>query len=336
MNVLRLHAAGDLRFHQEEKPIPQPGESLVRIGAVGICGSDLHWFDEGGIGDAALDRPLTLGHEMAGWTEDGQLVAIDPNIPCGVCEYCQEGSPNLCTNHHFAGHGHDDGGLREYMVWPDHCLFPLPDGLSVADGAMLEPLGVALYAIDLSGIRPGDRVGVFGCGPIGLMIVQMARAAGASFVVATDLLPHRVEAATANGADLAVLADANNQEVAPIRKVLAGKFLDVAIEVAGSNAAIHSAVELVKPGGKVILVGIPSEDETKVTASLVRRKGLALQWARRMKHVYPRCIELVRRGQIDVGRLVSHTFAFEQAEDAFRSAQSREGLKVIISMEQKK
>lgn len=336
MKALRLHAAGELRFHDEPMPEPKPGYTLVKIGAMGICGSDLHWFDEAGIGDARLDRPLILGHELAGWTPDGQLVAIDPNIPCGMCEFCQEGSPNLCTNHHFAGHGHDDGGLREYMTWPDHCLFPLPDGLSAADGAMLEPLGVALYAIDLSGIRPGDRVGVFGCGPIGLMIVQMARAAGASFVVATDLLPHRVEAATANGADLAVLADENSQEVAPIHKVLDGKLLDVTIEVAGSNAAINTAVELTKPGGKVILVGIPSVDETKVTASLVRRKGLTIQWARRMKHVYPRCIELVRRGQIDVRAVVSDTFPFDQTEAAFRSAQSREGLKVIVSMEDQK
>lgn len=334
MNVLRLHAAGDLRFHEEEKPVPQPGESLIRIGAVGICGSDLHWFDEGGIGDAGLDRPLTLGHEMAGWTEDGQLVAIDPNIPCGVCEYCQEGSPNLCTNHHFAGHGHDDGSLREYMVWPDHCLFPLPEGFTPTDGAMLEPLGVALYSVDLSGIRPGDTVGIFGCGPIGLMIVQLARVAGASHIIATDLLPHRVEAAQASGADLAFLAEAG-REVEQIRSALNGKPVDVVIEAAGTNAAIETALQLVKPGGKVTLVGIPSEDETRITASLVRRKGLALQWVRRMKHTYPRTIELVRRGQVDMRALISHTFPFEQADQAFRSAQSREGLKVVVTMDKK-
>lgn len=335
MKVLRLHGAGDLRFHDEAIPTPPPGHTLVQVGAMGICGSDLHWFDEAGIGDARLARPLVLGHELAGWTPDGQLVAIDPAVPCGKCQFCLEGNPNFCPNHHFAGHGADDGGLREYMAWPDECLFPLPDGFTAADGALLEPLGVALFSVDLSGIRPGDTVGVFGCGPIGLMIIQMARLAGASTIFATDRLAHRVEAAKANGADLAFLVE-DGRGVDQINQALHGTLVDVVIEAAGDNAAIEAAVDVVKPGGKVTLVGIPSHDETTVTASVVRRKGLALQWVRRMKHTYPRSIELVRRGQIDVRSVVSHTFPFDQVEAAFRSAQSREGLKVVVTMEQQK
>src|SRR5262245_52299958 len=145
MKVARLHSPRDLRLHDEPVPEPQPGESLVHVTAVGICGSDLHWFGEGSIGDARLSAPLVLGHEIAGVTNDGRRVAVDPAIPCEVCEWCLAGHPNLCTNHRFAGHGTQDGGLREYLVWPTHYLHPIPDTLSDADGAMLEPLGVALH-----------------------------------------------------------------------------------------------------------------------------------------------------------------------------------------------
>jgi L-iditol 2-dehydrogenase len=334
MKSIRLHAAGEVQIHNEPIPEPDEGESLIRVGAVGICGSDLHWFGEAGIGDARLAHPLILGHEMAGVPETGpyagQLVAIDPSIPCGKCECCLEGNPNLCATQRFAGHGEEDGSLREYMVWPDHCLFPLPEGFTAADGAMLEPLGVALYSVDLSGIRPGDSVGVFGCGPIGLLIIQLARLAGAGKIIATDVLPYRVEAAKACGADQAFFAG-DRRGVDLIRMAVDGRGLDVVIEVAGDNAAVDAALELVKPGGKVTLVGIPSDDHTTVVASLVRRKGLALQWVRRMKHTYPRSIELVQRGQVDVRSVVSHTFPLEQVQEAFRTAQKREGLKVVIT-----
>jgi L-iditol 2-dehydrogenase len=167
MKVVRLHAAGDVRPHEEPMPQPGPGESLVRVTAVGICGSDLHWFAEGAIGDAGFAQPLVLGHEFAGVTEDGRRVAVDPAIPCGRCELCQAGHPNLCENQRFAGYSDTDGGLREYLAWPNRCLVPLPDALSDADGAMLEPLGIAVHAVDLAKIKPGMTVGVFGCGPIG-------------------------------------------------------------------------------------------------------------------------------------------------------------------------
>ena len=177
MKVVRLHAHGELRLHDEPEPEPLAGEALVRVKAVGVCGSDLHWFSEGEIGDAKLEQPLVLGHEFAGETEDGQRVAVDPAMPCGHCEFCERGHPNLCENMIFAGHGKMDGAMREYGSFPPHCLFPLPDSLSYADGAMLEPLGVAIHTVDLGKLRAGMSVGVFGCGPIGLLIAQMARTA---------------------------------------------------------------------------------------------------------------------------------------------------------------
>ena len=195
MKSVRLHGIGDLRNHEESIPVVGAGEKLVRVESVGVCGSDLHWFSEGSIGDAGLEHPIVLGHEFAGATEDGQRVAIDPTIACGHCEYCEHGHPNLCENIIFAGHGRHDGALREYASYPTRCLFPLPDTLSFADGAMLEPLGVAIHTVDLGKLKAGMTVGVFGCGPIGLLIIQMAKLSGAAIIIATDKLAHRIYAA---------------------------------------------------------------------------------------------------------------------------------------------
>ena len=169
MRVARLHGLRDVRLHEEAKPVPGPGEVLVRVEAVGLCGSDLHWFEEGGIGPSRITRPVVPCHEMAGRTEDGRLVAIEPAIPCGDCALCLEGHPNLCPAIRFSGQGDDDGSMREWMAWPEHCLFPLPDGFTADDGAMLEPLGVAIHTVDLAHVRPGSSVGAFGAGPIGLL-----------------------------------------------------------------------------------------------------------------------------------------------------------------------
>jgi L-iditol 2-dehydrogenase len=318
MKTIRLHAPGNLLLHEEPEPVPAPGEALIRVTAVGICGSDLHWFGEAGIGDARLQKPLVLGHEFAGviaaGPRKGQRVAVDPAVPCRACEYCREGNPNLCEQIRFAGHGSEDGALREYIAWPEECLFPLPEALSDADGVMLEPLGVAIHAVDLALLRVGSSVGVFGCGPIGLLIVQLARLAGAQKVLVTEPLPHRLEAACRLGA----------------REWTPGQGVDVAFEVAGENAAVETAVTAVRPGGTVILAGIPAEDRTAFPASVARRKGLTLKLVRRMKFTYPRAIHLVESGRVDVSSLVTHSFPLEKAGEAFALAQRRDGLKVII------
>jgi L-iditol 2-dehydrogenase len=318
MEVVRLHATGDLRQHDEPKPEPGPGETVVRVKAVGICGSDLHWFSEAGIGDARLQKPLVLGHEIAGSIAEGprqgERVVVDPAIPCHTCEYCLQGNPNLCENVRFAGHGLVDGALREFIAWPEDCLFSMPDSLSDADGAMLEPLGVAIHAVDLAHLRVGMSVGVFGCGPIGLLVIQMARLAGAAKIFATEPLPHRREAAFDLGA----------REWTPDQSV------DVSFEVAGEDSAVEDAFAAVKPGGRVILAGIPSEDRTSFSASLARRKGLTIKLVRRMKFTYPRAIQLVESGKVDVRSLVTHTFPLAQVAEAFRLAEQREGLKVMV------
>jgi len=212
MRAARLHTVGDLRLSDEPVPVPGTGESLVRVMAIGICGSDLHWWDQGGIGDAALDHPLVLGHEAAGVIEDGprrgQRVAIDPAVPDGTCRPCREGYRNLCLHMRFAGHGTQDGAMREFMTWPDELLHPLPEEVSDADGAVLEPLGVAIHALDLGHVRLSAPVVVVGAGPIGLLIVQLLQVAGAGPVTVFEPLPHRRAAAAALGAAVADPAEA--------------------------------------------------------------------------------------------------------------------------------
>lgn len=314
MKSARIHGVGDVQLHQEPMPAPAMDETLVRVTAVGLCGSDLHWFAESGIGDTALAKPLILGHEFAGVTPSGLRVAIDPAVPCDNCAECREGHPNLCTRQQFAGFAEEDGGLREWVAWKTRCLVPLPDDLSDVDGAMLEPLGIALHAVDLGKLRAGMRIAVFGCGPIGLLVLQVARAAGATEMVVTEPLKHRLEAAKQFGA----YEWDGRQEV------------DVVFECAGMNAAVRDAVVAVKPGGRVILVGIPGDDATLIPASLARRKGLTVKWSRRMKHTYPRALRLVESGVVDVRSLVTHCFPLERAAEAFEVANRREGLKVVV------
>ncbi len=334
MQVARIHGAGDLRLHEEPEPAPLPGEALVRVTAVGICGSDVHWFREGHIGGDAIARPLVLGHECAGLVESGprrgERVAIDPAIPCGRCEFCEEGRPNLCAALRFAGHAPQDGALRPYLAWPETSLVRLPDSLSDAEGAMLEPLGVALYAVDLGGVRPGTSVGVFGCGAIGLSVLQVARAAGATRLFATELpaCPHRLVAAEKQCA--AAFPAAGGREAEEIVRATGGRGVDVAFEAAGDGGAVEAAVAAVRPGGRVVLIGIPSDDRVAFTASVARRKDLEVRVAHRMRHTYARAVRLVQSGLVDVRSLVTHRFPLADVAKAFAAAERREGIKVVV------
>jgi L-iditol 2-dehydrogenase len=332
MKALRLHGPGDLRLADEPAPIPGPGEVLVRVTAVGICGSDLHWYDESAIGDAVLTRPLVLGHEAAGVIVDGpragQRVALDPQIPCGACVTCAAGRGHLCPQVRFLGHSVTDGAMRELLAWPAANLVPLPDEIDDAAGAMLEPLGVGIHALRLARVRPGDSVGVFGCGPIGLLLIQLARAGGATTIVATDRLPHRVAAARSLGAIAALVDGGRERDV--LLDATGGRGIDAAIEIAGEDDAIETAIVLARPASTVVVAGIPAGDSSSIAASFARRKGLDLRFSRRMNRTYPRAISMVLTGLIDVSSLVTHQFGLAEFDTAFRTAARRDGLKVMV------
>jgi L-iditol 2-dehydrogenase len=320
----------------EPVPEPGPGETLVRVSAVGLCGSDLHWFSEGAIGDAQLSHPLVLGHEAAGVIASGprrgQRVAIDPAIPDGTCPACRAGYRNLCPHVRFSGHGGTDGALRESMAWPTELLHPLPDELSDRDGAILEPLGVAVHSVDLGHLPFAGTAAVIGCGPIGLLTIQVLRVSGAASVVAFDPLAHRREAAAKLGADRVVdpaELSAGGSGSLELRD-LVGYGVDVAFEIAGGDEAVALAMDATRPGGRVTLGGIPDDDHIGFSASVARRKGLTIALVRRMNEVYPRAIGLVARGQVDTGPLVTDRFGLDEVATAFGTAVRRAGLKVIV------
>jgi L-iditol 2-dehydrogenase len=328
VRAARLHAVGDLRVGEE--PVPEvagsrAGMSLVRVTAVGICGSDLHWWGDGAIGDAKLSHPLVLGHEGAGVIADGprrgERVAIDPAIPCQRCRACRDGYRNLCYRIRFSGHGETDGMLREVMAWPSALLHPLPETVSDVAGAMLEPLGVAVHSVDLGHLPFGGTASVIGCGPIGLLLVGLLKAAGAESVLAVEPLAHRREAAARLGAD----------QVADPASFGDGSYgVDVAFEAAGSDEGVRLAMESARPGGRVVLAGIPGDDTIRFGASAARRKGLTIAMVRRMNEVYPRAISLAARGVVDLDSLVTGRAGLGEAAAAFGEAARRTGLKVII------
>ena len=333
MKSLRLYGPGDLRLVDEAVPEPGADDELVRVTAVGICGSDLHWYAESAIGDAVLTTPLVLGHEAGGVIESGpqrgRRVAIDPAMPCGTCEQCLAGRGHLCTAIKFAGHGTTDGTMREFAAWPRRSLVPVPDSLSDEDIAVLEPLGVALHAVRLAQIRPGARVGVFGCGPIGQFLIQLARVSGATAIVATDVLDHRLAAAREAGATATALVSGGSERD-ELLAATGGHGVDAAFEVAGEDDALDTAIAIAAPAGTVVVVGIPSHDKTSFTASTARRKGLTIKLSRRMNRVYPEVIRLVEAGLVDVRTVVTSSHPLTEFKAAFDTASARVGLKVIV------
>jgi L-iditol 2-dehydrogenase len=335
MKVARLYGPGDIRLIDEPAPEPGPGEELVRVTAVGICGSDLHWYDESEIGGVALDRPLVLGHEAAGvivsGPRAGTRVALDPNLPCGACETCARGLGHLCQRVRFLGHSDTDGALREQMTWPSDRLVPIPDTIDDIAGATLEPLGVAIHALRLANLRPGGTIAITGAGPIGQLLIRLAFATGASTVLATDVLPHRVEAAREAGAIAEVVDGGRERERLLDALRAAGRpFVDTAVEIAGEDDAIATAAILTRPGGTVVVAGIPAGNDSVVPASVLRRKGLDLRFSRRMNRVYPDALALVASGRIRPGEVVTATYGLTEVNAAFVAAVRREGGKVVV------
>jgi L-iditol 2-dehydrogenase len=249
----------------------------------------------------------------------GQRVAIDPAIPCQQCEFCRKGDPNLCTNLIFLGLWPHHGAMRERMVHPARSCVPLPDEVSDVGAALLEPLGVALHAISLAHLELGDDVAVIGCGAIGLMLIRLARLAGARHIYASDRHPWRLALAGTYGADTVFNTD-QVDVVDEVHRATDGRGVDVAIESAWVAETANQCVNVARNGGRVIIVGIPVEDFLTLNASATRRKGLTIKMSRRMKHTYPQAIPLAASGQVDLDGLASHRFLLDQAGAALETA----------------
>ncbi|MFL5642432.1 MAG: zinc-binding dehydrogenase [Chloroflexota bacterium] len=321
----RLYGQRDLRLSSDPVPTPGPGEVLLEVTAVGLCGSDRHWYLDGSLGGTTIEQPLVLGHEIAAVIADGPeagtRVAVEPAIPCGSCPTCRSGRDELCPTARFAGHAGTDGGLRTRMAWPRHLLRAIPDDIGDAEASVLEALGVALNAVDLGAVGAASRVAVLGCGPIGLLVILALRAAGVDDVLADEPLPHRAAAAMAAGARL--ISDAATAEAL-------GQ-VDVVIECAGDDGAISRATQLARPGGRIVLVGIPDGDRTTFTASEARRKGLTFVMCRRMRvGDLDRAIASVADGKVDLAPLITHRYPLDEVAEAFEALVDRRGVKVVV------
>lgn len=348
MKAARLHGPRDIRI--DDLTPPQnvgAGDVLLRVRAVGICGSDLHMYEDGRIGETTFDSPLILGHEFMGEIiavgdgahdghyqplQVGQRVAVDPSTPCGACEMCEHGHPNLCPNHTFYGVYPTNGALCEQMIVHGHNCFPIPDSISNGAGTLLETLGVAIHAVDLGHLRVADSVAVIGCGPVGLLILRLAKLAGCAPLYAFDKFPWRVEKAREMGAQVWNVDDVD--AVAALQQATHGRGADVVFEAAWADHSIQMAVEMTRIGGRLVLVGIPGDDQLHMRHGMARRKGLTIMMARRMKHTYPRAIPLVTSGALALDDLISHHVPLEETPQAFDiNAHYRDNvLKMIVDI----
>jgi L-iditol 2-dehydrogenase len=335
MRAALLHGVKDMRTGELPRLQPGPGELLLRTKAVGVCGSDLHYYAEGGIGTDRIAVPTVLGHEFAaeviegaGGLEPGTLVAVDPARPCGHCEWCQSGYPNLCPHTRFAGAPPYPGALSEFITAPPEALIPVPKDFDAAQAALLEPLGVAIHALDLARLKPLETVVVLGAGPIGLLLLQVAKLCGAGRIFTVDPLTYRTEVARILGADRV----AESHEA--IQDWTNGRGVDVALEATDSPLGPEHAAEAARIGGRVVLVGIPEGDNFAMNASTPRRKGLTIKFSRRMGHVYARAVEMVERKLVRLEPLVTHRFGLEETAKAFELQASRKDgvIKVVVEL----
>ncbi len=343
MRVARMMAPGTIRLEEAPVPAPGPGEALVRIRAVGICGSDIQYYAQGRIGDLEFATGHVLGHEVAGVVEAlgpdaegppaGTPVAVDPAIPCGRCRFCLAGHPNLCTDLRFFGSPPMPGAFCECVAHPAHLLIPLPPATPFSAGAVIEPLGVAIHAVDLGHVALGDSVAVFGCGPIGLLIARVAQLAGATRVIATEPLVHRRGVAAKFGV-VATVDPAHEDVVRRIIEESGGDGVDVVFEAAGSPEATQQAVRVLRPGGTLVLLGYWKADQVTLPGIAAMRKGLTVRFVRRMKNTFPRAIDLVRREAVNLSALITHEFPLDQVAHAFARAEARapDVIKVVVTM----
>ncbi|TFV51184.1 zinc-dependent alcohol dehydrogenase [Bradyrhizobium niftali] len=337
MRAAVLQDIRDIRILDIPEPRPVAEDDLiVRVKAVGVCGSDLHSYLEGGTTGPTRVRPFVLGHEFSGvLTPDSArkaglsadaLVAVDPSIPCGHCEWCHRGHSNLCPNVKFLGYAPHNGAMAEFVCVPRSAVHLVPDSIDPAGAAILETLGVAIHAMDLARPRLLETVAVLGCGPVGLLLVQLARLAGAGKIIAIDPVEQRTAMACDLGADVAC------RSYAGVGDVTEGRGVDLVIEATDSSHGFEHAARCARIGGRVVLVGIPENNQYILSGAESRRKGLSIKFSRRMPEVYPRAIALAQTGRVKLAPLATHRFSLDQTPAAFEQQVARRDgiIKAII------
>lgn len=320
------------------KPEYNDNEILIRIKEVGICGSDVHYYNEGRIGDFIVKEPIVLGHESSGIVEEigknvkgleiGDRVAIEPGIPCKSCNYCKEGKYHLCPNIRFLATPPYNGAFVEYLTYDPDFVFKLPEELSFTSGAMIEPLSVAYNACMRANILPGQTLLIMGAGPIGLSILEVSKTFGASKIYITDIDDYRLKVAAENGAYQSI-----NVKKKDILRELEDEKIDVVIEASGAESSIVKSIKLAKNGGKVVWVGM-GRDEIKIPYSEVTSKDLTLKGIFRYKNTYPPVINLLTQKKIKIDYIISHRFSIDDIQEAFELLNNKNvnKLKVIVNI----
>jgi L-iditol 2-dehydrogenase len=326
-----------------EPKLNRPDAVLLRIDRVGVCGSDVHYYTQGRIGQQVVEYPATLGHECAGTVVEvgaeveavapGDRVAVDPALVCGCCDQCRAGRWNTCRNLKFMGcPGQAPGAVAEYRVVPAENCLPIPEGLSLDQAALVEPLSIGLHAVRLGEVYPAARVAILGAGPIGLSVLLCAKATAPCTVYMTDLLDERLEVARQCGADWT--GNARREDVTASLSAQQPWGLDLVFECSGDPACIDQAQQLLTPGGTLILVGIPPAVQASFDIHLMRTKELTFKNVRRQKGCVAPVIRLIGKGQIDLNPLLTHRFPLAQIREAFELvAGYRDGvIKAVIDV----
>ena len=318
-----LHGAGDLRIEDRAMPEPGPQQVLVEIRSVGICGSDVHYYEHGRIGDFVVSSPMVLGHEASGVVvgrgesarrhELGQRVTLEPGVPCGTCRECRTGHYNLCKKVVFFATPPVDGALARYVTIHEDFAFALPDQVSDDAGALCEPLSVGLWACGKAEIGVGARLAVAGAGPIGAAVTLVALAAGATEVIVADPVPARRERLLSLGATRVIDTATSTlaEEAADV---------DVFIDCSGAPAAVLDGIRAVRPAGSAVLVGMCPSSEVPFPIAAVQNREIRVTGTFRYANTYPDAIALIASGKLDLEGLVDAHFPLESSEEALTVA----------------
>ncbi|MGS0687664.1 NAD(P)-dependent alcohol dehydrogenase [Nakamurella sp. GG22] len=332
MRVSVLHGPGKVELEERPVPRPGPGEVLVQIGSVGICGSDVHYYRHGRIAEYVVREPLVLGHEAGGRITAvgqgvdpgriGQRVALEPGVPCRLCRECKAGRYNLCRDVRFFATPPIDGTFAEFVALAADFAHPVPDTLSDDAAALMEPLSVGVWACDKAQVGAGRRVLISGAGPIGIMTVQVARALGATEIVVSDVAPARLAAARSFGATRTLDARTDGGEID-------GLDVDAAIDCSGAPPAIAQAIRAVRPAGRLVLVGMGA-DEITLPLGLIQGREITVTGTFRYANTYPTAIALAASGRVELDRMVTSRYGLEDAERALSLDADPAAMKVVV------